>query len=239
MADTLETIRRRRSLRMPFALARKPDSEDVAAILEAASWAPTAHNMQNFEVVVVSDPAVLEAVRAIRRPPSETFIRENFGQLSFTEEELRQRRTGIMGTMFPPAWRDPDFRLDRFSADEIDAMSRPMPPTPLLLVFLYDPSRRAPASEGDFLGIVSLGCVMENVWLEAESRGLGLHIVSSLAEDPELRELLAIPDDRVVAFTARLGYPAGEPAPYVRVRREIEDFAHRDRYGRPWRASGE
>jgi hypothetical protein len=32
-----------------------------------------------------------------------------------------------------------------------------------LLVILFDPSKRAPASEGDVLGMMSLGCVMENM----------------------------------------------------------------------------
>ena len=83
--------------------------------------------------------------------------------------------------MFPPSWRKPDFRLDEVNDDELAAMRRPLPAAPLLLVVVYDPSRRAPASEGDFLGIISLGCVMENMWLAAESLGIGMQIVSSLS----------------------------------------------------------
>lgn len=55
-------------------------------------------------------------------------------------------------------------------------MQRPLPESPVLLVVVYVPGKRAPASEGDFLGIISLGCAMENMWLTAESLGIGLHI---------------------------------------------------------------
>jgi nitroreductase len=231
MTDVLDLIRKRTSMRMPYDLQRPVPDEQLAAVLEAARWSPTAHNMQNFEIVVVDDPTTLDAIRNIKRPPSETFIRENYAQLSFSAEELALKKTGILGTMFPPEWRDPDFSLGKFTDAEIEEMQRPMLPTPMLLVVLYDPARRAPASEGDFLGIMSIGCVMENMWLAAESLGLGLHIVSSLSSDPEVKTILGIPEALDIAFSCRLGYPVGEPRESGRVRRDVADFAHRNRFG--------
>lgn len=230
MPAILEVIRERASARAPFDMQRPVAEKDLADILEAARWSPTAHNMQNFEIIVVDDSETLAAIESIRRPPSETFIRENYAQLSFTEEEWRRKKTGILGDMFPPEWRDPDFRLDKFSDAEIAAMQRPMPAAPCLLVVVYDPSRRAPASEGDFLGIMSLGCVMENMWLAAEGLGLGLQIVSSLGSGPELKRLLDIPEALTVAFSCRLGYPVAKPPIRLRIRRDVDDFAHRNRF---------
>ncbi len=230
MPDILELIQKRRSLRMPFDLERPVAREHLADILEAARWSPTAHNMQNFEVIVVDDRKALEAIGNIERPISETFIRENYQQLSFSEEELLKRKTGLLGTMFPPSWRNPDFRLDEIDEEEIASTQRPMPASPILLLVVYDPSRRAPGSEGDFLGIVSLGCVMENMWLTAESLGIGLHIVSSLSSEPEVKKILGIPDDLSIAFSCRLGYPVSEPAKYLRVRRDVKDFTHHNRF---------
>jgi nitroreductase len=231
MPDMLDTILARRSLRMPFDPQRPVSDEDLAKILEAARWSPTAHNMQNFEIIVVDDQEVLKRIRDVERPVSETFVRENYGQLSFSVEELQRKKTGVLAAMFPPSWSNPDFRADALTTEERAAAQRPLAPTPVMLFVLYDPSRRAPASEGDFLGIMSVGCVMENIWLEAESLGIGLHIVSSLNDDPEVRRILAVPDDLVIAFACRLGYPAAEPRPYVRVRRDVADFAHRNRFG--------
>jgi nitroreductase len=100
------------------------------------------------------------------------------------------------------------------------------------LIVLYDPGKRAPASEGDFLGIISLGCVMENMWLAAQSLGVGFHVVSAISAPPverEIKRLLNIPENLNIAFSVRLGYPAS-PVKYLRVRREIADFTHYNRY---------
>ena len=114
---------------------------------------------------------------------------------------------------------------------EVASMRRRMPASPVLLVVVYDPSRRAPASEGDFLGIMSLGCVMENMWLAAQSMGIGLQIVSSLSSGSEVKKILGIPDDLVIAFSCRVGYPVSEPTRYLRVRRDVKDFTHYNRFG--------
>jgi nitroreductase len=106
--------------------------------------------------------------------------------------------------------------------------------SPVLLIAVYDPSKRAPASEGDFLGIMSLGCVMENMWFMAHSRGIGFHVLSTLSADPaekEVKRLLNIPENLKIAFACRLGYPVSTPTKYLRVRRDIEDFTHYNRFG--------
>ena len=229
MNEVLEQIQQRKSDRVPFDEARKVSDKELGQILEAARWAPTAHNMQNFEVVVVDDRILVSAVAAIRRPVSATFVRENYQQLSFSEEELAKKKVGLLGTMFPPFMRTP--------GAEIPEEGPPFLPSPVLLVALYDPRRRAPASEGDFLGIISLGCVMENMWLTAQSLGIGFHIVSALSApeiSKEVKRILGIPAHLQIAFACRVGYPQRSNGKYLRVRRDIESFVHRNRFGVPY-----
>jgi nitroreductase len=213
---------------MPFDQERPIAKEDLRQVLEAARWTPTAHNMQNFEIVVVDDEKVLKELGSIKRTVSETFIRENFQQLSFSEEELLQKKVGILGTNFPPSWRTPGVK-----PIVEEGGSRILQACPTLLIVLYDPSRRAPASEGDFLGAISLGCMTENLWLAASSLGIDFHIVSSLANAPaeaEVKRMLAIPAHLKIVFGIRLGY-ASTPPRYLRVRRDIKDFCHHNRFG--------
>ena len=229
MKEVLNVIQKRQSARIPFDSDRSVAKEDLRQILEAGRWAPTAHNMQNFEIIVVDDKKLLEAIGNIKSTVSETFIRENYQQLSFSEEELMKKKVGILGTQFPPAWRTPGYKPDK----DTD-FGRPMQKSPILLVVVYDPDRRAPASEGDFLGIVSLGCLMENMWLMANSLGISFHVVSGVGTAPvekEVKRILNIPDRLRIPFAFRLGYPVSPPAKYLRVRRDIEDFTHHNRYG--------
>jgi nitroreductase len=230
MKELLQLIQERQSDRMPFDADHKIAEQDLFKILEAGRWTPTAHNMQNYEIIVVNDSKVLGSIANIKRPISEIFIRENYYQLSFSEEELLKRKTGLLGTMFPPAWRNPDFKF----AENAEPIQRPFPACPVMLIVVYDPSKRAPASEGDFLGILSLGCLMENMWLMANSLGICFHIVSSLSADSaekEVKDILSFPDNLKIAFSCRLGYKPSAPLKYLRVRRDIEDFTSYNKFG--------
>jgi len=233
MKDLLAVIENRQSTRAPFDSQRAIPKEHLRQMLEAARWSPTAHNMQNYEVIVVEDRKLLEALGAIRGSVSESFIRENYQQLSFSEDELKKKKVGILGTMFPPSWRTPGVTPRPGADEEAPSQTRLVGMSAALVVVLYDPARRAPASEGDFLGIMSLGCVMQNMWLMAHSLGIGFQILSAFSAEnveSEAKRILGIPAHLKIAFTARLGYPHSPPA-YLRVRRNWEDFVHHDRYG--------
>jgi nitroreductase len=78
MKDILDLMQERHSARVPYDPNRPATKQQLEQIVEAASWAPTAHNMQNFEIVVVDDPAILQAIGAIKTKISAVFLRENF-----------------------------------------------------------------------------------------------------------------------------------------------------------------
>ena len=106
-----------------------------------------------------------------------------------------------------------------------------------MLLVVFDPAQRAPASEGDFLGILSLGCLMENMWLAAESLGISFQIMSVFGGgqvDRQVKEILGVPEQLKIAFAVRLGYPASTPAKLLRVRRDIADFAHLNGFSGRW-----
>ena len=233
MNEVQRIIQERQSARVPFDPNRKVTKEDLQEILDAIRWAPTAHNMQNFSIVVVDDREVLEIIGNVKSRISEEFLRENYEQLSFSKEELLEKKTGILGAMFPPSWVDPS------KMAEVARESAPMPLTqsirgsPCLLIVVYDPRKRAPASASDVLGFMSLGCVMENMWLMAQSLGISLQILSAFAALPvekQVKQILSIPEPLKIAYTCRLGYPTGSTK-YIRVRRDIADFAHYNKFG--------
>ena len=63
MNETLQVLRERRSIRR-----YKPEQlreEDLAPILEAGTWAPTAKNLQDCVMVVVQDPETITHMSAI------------------------------------------------------------------------------------------------------------------------------------------------------------------------------
>lgn len=230
MNDILKLIMERHSSRGQFDPARPVPEEHLRQIIEAAGWAPTAHNMQNFEIIVINDKKVIDTLGKIESVISEEFIRENFEQLSMSEEELKRKKTGILGTQFPPKWTN---------ASTLDEAVRERKPAPLsyiirggrtILLVIYDRRKRAPASEGDVLGFLSLGCVMENIWLMAHSLGVSVHIMTAFSwVQDELRGILDIPENMELGFACKLGYPTAEKES-LRVRRDIESFTHYNKY---------
>jgi len=229
--DLLRLIKERKSSRELFDENRPIDPAVLQNILEAATWAPTAHNMQNFEIVVVDDKSILKQISELGSAISPVFLRENYPQLSFSEEELRQRKTGILGNQFPPAWLSEEAQAGKLTPPP-GKLGEPIRRGPVLLLIVYDPNRRAPASEGDFLGVMSLGFMLENVWLMAAAQGVGLHVISAFGNEPlsgEVKKLLNIPSELELTLGIHLGYPVGDDQG-PRVRRDVEDFVSYNRY---------
>jgi len=234
MKEMLEVIHERHSSRVAFDRDRPISQQDLLQILEAARWAPTAHNMQNFEIVVVDDKSQLENLGKIESRISEDFLRENYQQLSFSEKELLEKKVGILGTFFPPSWRTPGNWSKVARESEPSRLGETIRGSPGLLIVIYDPRKRAPASEGDVLGFMSLGCVMENMWLMAESLGIGFQIMSVFGADSverEVKKILDIPEQMKIAFAVRMGYPVSTPSKFLRVRRDVAELAHHNRFG--------
>ena len=166
----LYAIETRHSSRAPFDPTWHVTGRELARVLEAARWAPTAHN---FRLVTIDDPSVLAEL----------------GRIGLRAE-------AIAGA-------------------------------PLVIVVLYDPTSRE-----DPLGMMSLGCVMENMWLAAHAEHLDVQIVSSFAAEgveSEVKRVLAIPPPWRVAFAMRLGHALPSPHPQ-RVRRHLASFVGRNRF---------
>jgi nitroreductase len=235
MLEMLKLIQERHSERAPYDVGRPIAKQDLRDILDAARWAPTPHNMQNFELVVVDDKKVLEVLANIRYPITDTFVLENYQHLSSSEEELSRKKVGLLAARFPPALRTPGMALDEATYEKLrSAWVKAIQTSPVLLIVAYNPGSRAPDSEGDFLGHVGLGCVLENMWLMAHSLGISFHVISILNKEPadqELKTVLEIPEHLRIAFGIRLGYAPPAERRDLRVRRDVEEFTHHNRFG--------
>ncbi|MGD0818272.1 MAG: nitroreductase family protein [Methanomassiliicoccales archaeon] len=234
MNDVQKFIQDRRSVRLPLDPHHPIAEDDLRTILEAGRWAPTPHNMQNYEIIIIDDRKVLEMLGNMKSSVSETFLRENYEQLSFSEEELRRRKVGILGLMFPPSFRDPQKFREVAEESPSQPLSYAINGSTVLLIMIYDSRKRAPDSEGDVLGLVGLGCVMENMWLMATSLGISVRILSDFGDKPvdeEVKRVLDIPDYMNVVYGLRLGYPISPTSESLRVRRDLDEFTHRNGYG--------
>jgi nitroreductase len=126
-----------------------------------------------------------------------------------------QKKVGILGTGFPPAWRDKAQLEAAMNDTTPGTLDETIRGSPAVLVLVYDTRKRAPASEGDVLGMLSLGCVMENMWLMAEDLDIGFQIMSVFSGpvQKEVKKILRIPEHLGISFAVRLvpGCPIAHP----------------------------
>jgi len=227
-------IQSRHSTRGAFDLTRSISRETQQLILEGAQWAPTPTNMQNFEVVVVDSKEQLDAIGRVPADMSEQFLRETYGLLSYSDAELREKKTGMLASSFPSAWTNPEaWNPESDYRSQLTFLGRAIGETPLMMFVVYDATKRAPGSEGDPVGLISLGCVLENMWLVCESLELGLHVLTVVSDGPvehKLKDVLRVPANMKIAFACSIGYAADPLASYTRVRRDLNDFVHYNKF---------
>jgi nitroreductase len=206
-----------------------PVPDDVLfRVLDSARFAPSGGNRQGWRVVVVKDPAIRGRLRDLYLP----------GWYRY----LAQRADGM--TPYAPLNDPADEDRAAESAPKIaaDAAAGPggfpehLDEVPVLLVLLADMQAIAAVDKDlaryTFAGGASVYPFAWNLLLAARSEGLGGVMTTMVVRaEPEVRELLAVPDELAVAGVLALGYPVRELRKLTRT--PVEDFTTVDRVGGP------
>jgi len=183
-----------------------PDAE-LAAILFAATRAPSGSNRQPFRFLVLRDgPKAAEAKAVLGR--------------SFREAWATKRAADGYGNADPDA---PKARLERAMQHFVDHFED----VPVVVLACLARYRPANPYEGN-----SVYPACQNLLLAARARGLGgVMTMWHATVENELRRLLEIPDEVAIAATIPLGYPQGRHGP-VR-RRPVTELVFDDVWGQP------
>jgi len=183
-----------------------PDAE-LAAIMFAASRAPSGSNRQPFRFLVLRDGPRAAAAKAI------------LGR-SFREAWATKRAADGYGRGDPSA---PKARLERAMQHFVDHFEE-VPVVVLACLVRYRPSN---PYEGN-----SVYPACQNLLLAARARGLGgVMTMWHAPVEAELRQLLDIPDDVALSATIPLGYPQGHHG-HVR-RRPVRELVFDDAWEHP------
>jgi nitroreductase len=195
-----------------------PLPDDVLArILDNARFAPSGGNRQGAHLVLVTEPATRDALAELNKPA----VRRYAAQAAAGETPWNP--------LSPPGP----------SAEEIAATAVPSYfVTPVLtaavvVVVCVDLGMVAATDQDlDRVGLVSGASVYPLVWnllLGARNEGFGGTITTmAVAQEPQVKELLGIPEQYAVACVVPLGRPAKQP---TKLRRQpVEEFVTRERF---------
>ena len=198
--DVLEAIRKRRSIR-----DYKHDAipEDVLGrLLEALRLAPTGGNRQPFKFIVVRDAPTREKVAAACRwlPGMPN------GQAFVADAPV----------VIVACGSEKD-AVTRFHKDGAPSLTMGVAP---------DEIDKDPVEYNNLMA-VDMAIALDHLTLVATEEGLGTCWIAAL-DEPELKRILAVPDEMRLLFVMPVGYAVSWPEP--RPRKALEDIICRDRY---------
>jgi nitroreductase len=190
--------------------------EIVRRVLENARFAPSGGNRQGWRVVAVQDADGRRALRDLYQPHWRDYM------------EL----TGGAALLADPDAADPRrLRMVR----RADEFAERIGEVPLHLVVCARLGDLAIVDAGldrpSIVGGASVYPFVQNILLGLRAEGLGAALTTLLAPaEPDVKALLAIPDDVVLAAYVLVGY-RDEPWPARLSRKPVEEFAFSERYG--------
>lgn len=196
-----------------------PVSQEVLhRVLENARFAPSGGNRQAWRLIAVRDADTRRTLRDLYLPHWRDYMKQTGGAAILADPgEFDPRRVRMLR------------RADEF-AERLHEV-------PLHLVVCAKLGDLAIVDAGlerpSIVGGASIYPFVQNMLLGFRSEGLGCALTTILAPaEAEVRQLLAIPEDVVIAAYVVVGHRA-DPWPERLSRRPVEEFAYGDRFGEP------
>ena len=205
MSNLQEIIKNRRSVRK--FLSKSVPQDLILEVLQAAVWAPSAHNSQPWRFILLQD-ANVKADLAKRMADAWAADLKNDGLTA--EESIRLER------------------MERFANAPVLIIAC------LTMEGLRKfPDKNRQSYERD-LAVESLGAGLENLLLTAHASGLGAcwYCAPAFCKDI-VRDVLKIPDSVEPSALIIMGYPAESPS--VPPKKELKEYFYLDKYGQAMR----
>ena len=205
--STLRAVRR---------LRPDPIPEDVLQrVVQAAAWAPSGGNHQQWRIVLVRAPGLKQALEDLYRPHWEAYVPPYEAHIESmpASEQGKARRALESGTY----------------------LATHMHQVPVIAVFCFNPSimtiTDAEQPRPSVVGGGSVYPAVQNLLLAARSEGLGCVLTTLLCiEEPKVRELLGLPDEWYTCAHVPLGYPVGGGHGPI-TRKSVKSMVFTDQWG--------
>jgi nitroreductase len=202
----------------------KPDPVAVDVlrrVLDHARFAPSGGNRQPWSVVAIQDQATRTRMRELYVPNWENYLDA-------------QGATPLLALDEPPEGLPP-MRLRMIK--RADHFARHLDDVPLHMIVCARLDGLAVVDAGlerpSIVGGASIYPFVQNLLLGLRNEGVGASLTTLITpSEPQVRELLALPDEVGIAALVAAGYPA-EPWPTKLSRKPVEEFAFGERWGEP------
>jgi nitroreductase len=190
-------------------------------VLDNARYAPSGGNRQGWRVIVITDPDIRRRLRELYEEPWDAYMVKTGARAALDAGEA----SGL-----PPG------RLRMLQG--ADDYARRFDEVPVHLLPCVDVNALAITDEAldrpSIVGGASIYPFIQNILLGLRHEGLGAAFTTLLVPaEPQIRELLSIPDEMLIAGHISVGHRA-DAWPRQLSRKPVSEFAYGDRYGEAW-----
>lgn len=224
--ELFEAILRRHTTNGPFE-ERPVAPEHKERLIQMASRAPSHFNSQPWRFIVVEDQERRDQIGEIAGDSMRRLIEEgSFWQqyrryFRFSKQEAEKTQDGIHIDNMPAVLKPfIKYLFTEQGGKMMNALQVPrvlandarklVARSPLLLGIALTRTEYKKEELSGLYSMISLGAVVQTLWLTATSQGMGVQFISTPQEIPEnwakISALLEVPDDYELMLMFRLGY---------------------------------
>lgn len=254
--DLLEAIVNRKTANSKFA-EKKVSNEHIELLIKMSSHCPSHFNSQPWRFIAITDEKIIGSIAKIagdsmvQLMDDGRFWKQYKKYFRFSEEEIEKTKDGIhidhLPVVLKPFARTifsetggkvkAKFKVPRILGNDEEKL---VASSPLLFVISLTKDEYKKEELSGFYSVISMGAVIQTLWLVTTSLGMGMQFISTPGEIPEnwkaISDMLNIPDDYEMCAIFRMGYV--DPAikrPTIdwrsSQRKPIEELSFKNKWG--------
>ncbi len=256
--DLFEAIVNRKTANSRFA-DKKITDEHIELLIKMSSHCPSHFNSQPWRFVAVTDEKIIGSIAKIagdsmvKLMNDGRFFKQYRKYFRFTEEEMVKTKDGIHIDHLPAVLKPfvrtifsetggkvmAKFKVPRILGNDEEKL---VASSPLLFVICLTKDEYKKEELSGFYSVISMGAVIQTLWLVTTALGMGMQFISTPGEIPEnwseISKMLNIPVDYEMCAIFRMGYvDPNMKRPTIdwksSQRKDINELAFKDTWGKP------
>jgi nitroreductase len=254
--ELFDAIVNRKTTNTRFA-DKKVSDEHIELLIKMSSHCPSHFNSQPWRFIAVTDESTIGSIAKIagdsmvQLMEDGRFWKQYRKYFRFSDEEMERTKDGIHIDHVPAVLKPfvktifsetggkvmAKFKVPRILGNDEEKL---VASSPLLFIISLTKDEYIKNELSGFYSVISMGAVIQTLWLVTTSVGMGMQFISTPGEIPEkwkeISDMLNIPDDYEMCAIFRMGYvDPGTKRPSIdwksSERKGVSELAFKDKWG--------
>lgn len=224
--DLFDAIIKRKTTNTAFA-NKKVSKEHIEQLVKLASHSPSHFNSQPWRFIIVENETIINKIAKIagdsmvQLMDDGRFWKQYRKYFRFSEEEIEKTKDGIHIDHLPSFLKPfaksifseaggkiiSRFKVSRILGNDEEKL---VATSPILFIILLTKDEYKKDELSGFYSVISMGAVIQTLWLVTTALGMGMQFISTPGEIPVnwklISDLLNVPEDYEMMAVFRMGY---------------------------------